>query len=612
MPSIRTACILFLFFYFSLSSSAKADWINLSGAENAPTIAEIYILDDHVRLVLEVYIGDIPTFEDLLPDSFLKETVNRPSLAERLKRFSSETFRFLTPDGTPLQAELQVIEPRLRKDRTGPFRFMRNPFTGRPVNQPPDDKRVVYAELIYPFKGRPDELTIIPPQTTKGLAAVNIGFIAYHKAVPIIDFRFLSFSERLHLNWDDPWYSKFENPNLKRHHKSGLMLFLYVEPYEVRHEVLTRVRDLEEWLDLGLRGKEFIEIDELEPLKKKIGEFFLNRNRVLVDGKALRPILDRTNYLKISLTGIRLLEKPERLELSTAIVGVIIAYITEGLPKEVTVDWELFKDDIQQVPATMTDPAGPFVSFVTPDDNILKWTNFLKNYKTPVIQAVTVAENPGMFTIPIGSAFCFATLVPLFRKMRTHRKKGKSSGMLIGFSGLLFAGGLFLFPYFQVSVDNPISSTAKMEKTEAVTILHTLLKNVYRAFDFRKEEDIYDKLSASVSGNLLADIYLQNRKSLAIQKAGGSLARIKNVEILDVSMNDSPGLPMSLLFNCKWTAFGMVGHWGHVHARKNQYVANITVQPLEGSWKIVGLELVEEKRIDPYSNPGNSKSSGKS
>jgi len=196
--------------------------------------------------------------------------------------------------------------------------------------------------------------------------------------------------------------------------------------------------------------------------------------------------------------------------------------------------------------------------------------------------------------------------------MRTHRQKGKSSGMLIGFSGLLFAGGFFLFPYFQVSVGNPTSSSVKMEKTEAVAILHTLLKNVYRAFDFREEEDIYDKLSASVSGNLLADIYLQNRKSLAIQKAGGALARIKNVEILSVSMEDPPDRTMSLSFNSKWTAFGTVGHWGHVHARKNQYEANITIQPLKGAWKITELELVEEKRIDPYSDPGNSKPLGKS
>ncbi len=169
-----------------------------------------------------------------------------------------------------------------------------------------------------------------------------------------------------------------------------------------------------------------------------------------------------------------------------------------------------------------------------------------------------------------------------------------------------------MLPYFQFSFVPPQTSLIKMEQKEATNVLRGLLKNIYRAFDYRMEEDIYDKLAISATGNLLADIYLQNRKSLAIQKAGGAQARIKNVEILDVSMNNSPDLPMSLSFNCKWTAFGTVGHWGHVHARKNQYEADITIQPIEGVWKIVGLELVEEKRIDPYSDPGNSKSSGKS
>ena len=44
---------------------------------------------------------------------------------------------------------------------------------------------------------------------------------------------------------------------------------------------------------------------------------------------------------------------------------------------------------------------------------------------------------------------------------------------------------------------------------------------------------------------------------------------------------------------------GSVGHWGHIHIRKNQYEANITVEPMDGAWKITGLELLEEKRIDP-------------
>jgi len=179
---------------------------------------------------------------------------------------------------------------------------MINPITRRRVPEAPADKRVLYVEIAYPFTERPKQLTIIPPLDAQGRATVAVGFIAYHKSVPIIDFRYLGAPAILTLDWDDPWYSKFQNPNLKRHHKSALMTFLYVEPYEVRHEILTRVKDLEEWMDIGLRGDEYIEIDELETLKQRVGEFFLTRNSVRIDGQVGKPILDRTNYVKVGLT----------------------------------------------------------------------------------------------------------------------------------------------------------------------------------------------------------------------------------------------------------------------------------------------------------------------
>jgi hypothetical protein len=215
---------------------------------------------------------------------------------------------------------------------------------------PPEDKRVLYVELIYPFTERPRELAIVPPLDGRGDARNTIGFIAYHKAVPIIDFRYLSQGEKLTLDWEDPWYSKFDNPNLARHHKIGLMSFLYVEPYEVRHEILTRVKDLEGWMDLGLHGDRFIEPDEFEGLKRRIGEFFLTKNPVVIDGRPYRPILDRMDYIRIGLSGIEFLRQPEPLEISMAIAGVILTYITEEIPQEVTVEWELFNDRIQNVP----------------------------------------------------------------------------------------------------------------------------------------------------------------------------------------------------------------------------------------------------------------------
>ncbi|MEJ2160069.1 MAG: hypothetical protein P8X53_06250 [Chromatiales bacterium] len=48
-----------------------------------------------------------------------------------------------------------------------------------------------------------------------------------------------------------------------------------------------------------------------------------------------------------------------------------------------------------------------------------------------------------------------------------------------------------------------------------------------------------------------------------------------------------------------WTAQGTVGHWGHVHTRRNRYDAVVTVEAIDGAWKITGLDVLEEQRLDP-------------
>ena len=168
---------------------------------------------------------------------------------------------------------------------------------------------------------------------------------------------------------------------------------------------------------------------------------------------------------------------------------------------------------------------------------------------------------------------------------------------------LFIAGSVLLYPFFKVAVGKPAVLAPKMTDENAVTVLNSLLKNIYRSIDFREEEDVYDRLATSVSGDLLSEIYLQNRKSMVVTQAGGARARVKEVKILNVDVKKLDSHPLGLLFHAKWTAMGSVGHWGHIHIRKNQYEANITVEPVKGIWKITELELIEEKRIDSYANP---------
>ena len=599
------AVVFFLFVStFVFVPSTRADWINLSGAQSAPNIAEIHVNDDHVRVVLEIYVRDMDKFVDLLPDAWLREAGEEPPpIEERMQRFSAETFQIVADDDTRLLAERKLVEPRTRTDRPNPFAGMINPITRRPVPGPPEDKRVLYAELIYPFTSKPKSLTIIPPHGKGGRPTASIGFMSYHKGVPVLDYRYLSEAARMRLDWDDPWYSRFENKAFKRWQQSGLLTFLYIEPYEVRHETLVRVKDLEAWMDLGLRGDEFIEVDEFEPLKKRVGEFLLKHSKVTIDGKKIRPILDRTSFVKYTMTRTFFIDQPERMPLNTAMIGAIVTYPTKGIPQEVTVDWDLFSDRIQKVPTMATDPAGPFPSFVTPEDNVLIWENFLKKYRMPTVAKVVVDNSLTQMGLPMGSLLILVILIPFAFIIRKQKQQNKSIRSHLIAVCLLVVGGVLLLPYFHVSVARPSVMAPKITHKEAVVILEDLLKNIYRSFDFREEEDVYDRLATSATGDLLTDIYLQNRKSMVVTQAGGARAKVKEIEIQDVSVKHLDDRPLALLFHSKWTAMGTVGHWGHTHTRKNRYEANITVEPVDGAWKITDLELLEEKRIDPYAKP---------
>jgi len=165
-------------------------------------------------------------------------------------------------------------------------------------------------------------------------------------------------------------------------------------------------------------------------------------------------------------------------------------------------------------------------------------------------------------------------------------------------AALMLAAGVAAYPVGKVNIARPAMVAGELDDERAAALLQALLKNVYRAFDFRNEEDVYDKLALSVSGDLLTDIYLQHRKSMAVQQAGGAQAKIKEVEVEQARSELVDGDGLSYELHGQWTALGTVGHWGHLHQRKNRYEAVITVSAQDGHWKIVGLDLRDEQRID--------------
>jgi len=552
-----------------LTTPVQADWINLTGAENAANIAEIYIMDDHIRVVLEIFWSDIEIFQPLTLDNF-------------------SAIKFVTEEGEQLKlVDILVLEPRLRIDRYSPFSNLGENIPGAITNRPPEDKRVYYIELMFELKEHPKMITINPPKDSTSNALVNIGFLLFHKNVPVVDFRYLSTSETLYLDWDDPWYTKFENINLDRHHKSALTSYLYIEPFEVRHEILIRPKDLMHWMDLKLADDKTIQVNELQPLLKRVSTFLMQKNPLTIDGQIIKPMLDQAEYVNIGLYGIQNFTPTEKLEIDTAIIGVMLSYLSTGMPEQVKMTWQLFSEKVDMVPATSTDPAGPFITYLSPEENTLIWKNYLKDYVLPDIELVTITppgNNINYTFLLLVLTFPFFTIIYLAR----NKWSSLTSGLIIV---IMVAALLMGKIWHQETILKPPS------EDDAALILETLLKNIYKAFHVHNEEDVYDKLALTVDGALLEQVYLQQRQAFAMQNAGGAQAKVNRVKLLKNDFQTDSATSKTLVYHARWTAEGAVSHWGHTHKRTNLYEALVTLLAIEGEWKISGLKILNEKRL---------------
>lgn len=571
---------------------AYADWMNLTGAETAANIAEIIVLDDRVTVRLEIYVGDFEPFVDLIPDQLWKDGgVDRPPEHERLANFSKNVLSIRGPDGVPLPAELKLAEPRLRVDRQSPFAGMINPQTRQQVPEAPADKRVLFAELDYRFNGRPSALTISPPTDANGITFVTIGFIAYHKDVPIIDFRYLSTDATLHLDWNDPWYSRFDNPNLKRHHKSALMSFLYIEPREIRHEVLIRVRDLQDWTDLGLDDDAAIDAAEQIAAKERARDFFEARNLLHIEGEARKPTSSRAEFLDISVKGLRIIEEEKPLELSTAIVGVILSYPVEQLPQNVRVDWELFNERNARIPTTAIDPAGPLATFVDVENPTIEWQNFLRTYVDPKVASVTI-DAGYTFTAPVASLLLLlGAVIAAALAMRSRR------GTRLAFSGtslLCIVGAVLLIRSNLIEIHNPLAGPP--DETLSAEIIKAVLDNVHTAYLEKVNLKLTKSLGIIVSEEGASDVKAELDRALAIKVAGGGMARVIAIEdlvVTDIAAIDGHAGFRSL---AQWTALASAGHWGHSHLRRIRFRALMELAEIDGAWKLIGMTVVDTQQ----------------
>ena len=367
-----------------------------------------------------------------------------------------------------------------------------------------------------------------------------------------------------------------------------MMIYLSVEPYEVRQEILVQASAAMQYLSFKDKGLTSIPVDSQEQIKKEIQEAVTSANTIYVDNQILTPADRITKFVTLGRGGVATRETPMEENLEDAIMGITLIYDIEAYPDSIFINWQLFPDSVQFIEASAVDPHGAFTVMLSPDENDLRWKSRLAGYQVPAIEAIEVENRPQ----PLISFLLWMGILLFVIVQVIYTKTIDIQQWII----IVLVLGFISYPFVRFQVNIPFLPHGKPSSERASVILNDVLTNVYRAFDRRNENDVYDRLAISVSGNQLTEIYLQNRQSMELENRGGARANVDDVKIQELS-NIKRHKDRGYVADTRWTVRGSVNHFGHTHYRQNQYRALVSFGIDNENWKINNIEIVDSRRL---------------
>ena len=221
---------------------------------------------------------------------------------------------------------------------------------------------------------------------------------------------------------------------------------------------------------------------------------------------------------------------------------------------------------------------------------MLRWTNELIDDPVPTVTGTAV--EPPRLPVPLFSTLLLVGAVVLLVRSR----RGAAAGFQFAAARIALASALLVAPFAQVSIALPAALAGGISDADARRTLAGVLPNVYRAFEFREESAVYDRLAVAVTGEVLGQVYLQQRHALEMEERGGARARVDAVEVVDVASIE-PRDEGGFRVRASWTVGGSVTHFGHRHFRQNRYHAEVGLVPVDGLWKIGSIEVLEQERL---------------
>ncbi len=133
---------------------------------------------------------------------------------------------------------------------------------------------------------------------------------------------------------------------------------------------------------------------------------------------------------------------------------------------------------------------------------------------------------------------------------------------------------------------------------QAAQLFQQLHGKIYRAFEATGESDIYDTLAEGLGGRLLDEVYNEVYEATVARRGQASrfdIRRVKPLETVILPEGGAAGGAFSVRF--RWRVYGVVTHFGHTHARINEYEAEYLVQHNGQAWRITQSKVRQNKRV---------------
>ncbi len=431
--------------------------------------------------------------------------------------------------------------------------------------------------------------------------------------VPYADVLKIKQPKTVRFDWDQPlknhltgeelraWFDETREKTLGITSYGGVYSFIYITPREVRHEVLIPLANLNEFLRFEQADPWYLEIEEQDRAQTQIEAFFGEGNPVTINGREVKPTFERFDFGGLDVRDFGKLRERTRISLANGRVGVIMSYPTRNIPDRVTVTWTKFSKMLKDIDVVLIGPDDQvekkqFSHYLT--NNTIEWLN--PGFPPlPDVVDVQVDESSldRSVNLPLISLVCGLVALALVGLSLFGVVSGRH-GFWVG--AVLLVAALIAWPS-KTSLELPFTPLNPIPTADADRVFSSLHTNLFRAFDYKTEEDVYDALAQTTEGPLLKKVYLDMRRSLEVEEQGGAVANIDRIEIMEgepvAGMETATRiLPPDFAYRCIWELEGTVEHWGHIHRRTNRYEALFHVRRVDGLWKFTEFQTLNEEQ----------------